>query len=121
LTTRELTCIVCPIGCPLRVTVVPGNDVRVEGALCQRGVEYARQEIVEPRRIVMTVVRVRGGDLPVVSVKTSAPIPKECIEKVMMATASLEVEAPLEVGSVVLEDICGAKLVATRSVRKIVD
>ncbi|WP_048078792.1 DUF1667 domain-containing protein [Desulfurococcus mucosus] len=118
MTVKELTCIVCPLGCRLKVALTENGEVRVEGARCQRGVEYGRQEVTQPRRIVMTVVRVRNGEFPTVSVKTDRPVPKECIERVMKATVDLEVEAPVEVGEVLLRDICGASLVATRRVRK---
>lgn len=118
MTVKELTCIVCPLGCRLKVALTENGEVRVEGARCQRGVEYGRQEVTQPRRIVMTVVRVRNGEFPTVSVKTDRPVPKECIERVMKATVDLEVEAPVEVGEVLLRDICDASLVATRRVRK---
>ena len=115
---RELTCIVCPIGCSLKVRIGKGGEVIVEGNLCPRGAGYAREEVTNPRRMVFTVVKVRGGELPTVSVKTSEPVPKSLISEVMKATAFLEVEAPVEVGQVVLKNVCGVDLVATRSVGK---
>lgn len=120
MTTRELTCIVCPIGCTLRVTILGDGNIKVEGAMCHRGVEYGKQEAIQPKRIVMTVVKVRNGEFPTVSVKTSKPVPKECIWKVMKATANIEVEAPVGIGDVIMKDICGADLVATRRVRRII-
>lgn len=113
----ELVCIICPASCTLKARLA-GGDVVVEGAGCARGVEYAKRELTNPVRHVMTVVRVRGGDLPVVSVITSKPVPKSCVEEVVKATADLELEAPVELGQVVLEDVCGASLIATRRVRR---
>ena len=37
--TRELTCIQCPLGCPLTVTV-DGDSVTVTGNTCPRGAVY---------------------------------------------------------------------------------
>jgi len=116
---RELICIICPASCTLRVTRDQSGELRVEGAGCSRGIEYAKQEVANPVRYVMTVVRVRNGDLPTVSLVTSRPVPKSCIPEVMKATAFLEVEAPIEVGQVILRDVCGADLVATRRVRRV--
>jgi len=113
----ELVCIVCPASCTLRARLVEG-ELKVEGAGCARGVEYARRELANPVRHVMTVVKVRCGDLPVVSVITSKPVPKSCIENVVKATANLEVEAPVELGQVLIEDVCGASLIATRKVKR---
>ncbi|MEM1523748.1 MAG: DUF1667 domain-containing protein [Thermofilaceae archaeon] len=114
----ELICILCPASCTLKVKRTDGG-LEVEGYGCARGVRYARQELTEPLRHVMTVVRVRNGDLPVVSVVTRKPVPKECVKEVVKATAHLEVEAPVEIGQVVLEGPCGATLVATRRVRRV--
>lgn len=116
---RELTCIVCPASCTLKVTQTDGNVV-VEGASCPRGVEFARREVLSPSRYVMSVVKVRGGDLPVVSVITSKPVPKECIWLVMSKLSSLELEAPIELGQVVLNNICGSDVKATRRVKRVV-
>jgi CxxC motif-containing protein len=91
----------------------------VEGNRCPRGVEYARQEVVKPLRRVMSVVKVRNGDLPTLAVITRDPVPKECIWLVMEKLASLEVEAPVEVGDVILRDVCGTDIVATRRVRRV--
>ena len=115
---RELTCIVCPIGCSLKVRVEADGEVVVEGNLCPRGAGYAREEVTNPKRVVFTVVKVRGGELPTVSVKTSEPVPKSLVSEVMRATAFLEVEAPVEAGQVVLKGVCGVDLVATRSVKR---
>lgn len=114
---EEIICIICPVGCLLKVYTA-SDEVRVEGALCPRGVEYAKQEYLDPRRVVMTVVKVRNGDLPVVSIKTSAPVPKKCIGDIMMLTASIEIEAPVEIGQIIARDVCGANLIATRRVEK---
>jgi CxxC motif-containing protein len=113
----ELTCIICPIGCSLKV-YRSENNIDVKGALCQRGIDYAKQEILDPRRVVMSVIRVKNGDLPVVSIKTSIPIPKKCISEIMKLTALIEVEAPIEIGEIIVRDICGADIVATRRVNK---
>uniref|UniRef100_A0A7C5TJ98 DUF1667 domain-containing protein n=1 Tax=Ignisphaera aggregans TaxID=334771 RepID=A0A7C5TJ98_9CREN len=116
----ELTCIICPIGCSLKV-YRSENSIDVKGALCQRGIDYARQEVLDPRRIVMSVIKVKNGDLPVVSIKTSIPIPKKCISEVMKLTALIEAEAPIEIGKVIVRDICGADIIATRRVNKVLD
>ena len=61
-TTRELTCIGCPMGCPLTVTMEAGEVISVTGNTCKRGDIYARKEVTNPTRIVTSTVRVTGGD-----------------------------------------------------------
>lgn len=115
--TEELVCIVCPVSCTLRI-YVEKDGLRVEGNACPRGREYAYTEATDPKRVVMSVIPVVNGDYPTVSVKTDKPVSKKCIGEVMKRLADLVVEAPVEIGQVVLRDICGANIVATRRVRK---
>ena len=55
---RRLTCIGCPMGCPLVVTMDGGEVVSVTGNTCKRGEIYGRKEVTNPTRIVTSTVRV---------------------------------------------------------------
>lgn len=116
-----LTCIICPAACELKAVSLPNNETRVEGAGCARGVEYAKQEVLNPRRVIITVVKVKGGDFPVVSVKTSQRVPKSRIAEIMRATAEVVVEAPVEIGHIVATCPGGVELIATRRVKALAD
>ena len=48
---RELTCIQCPIGCQLMVSI-DGTDVTVSGNRCPRGAAYGEKEVTHPTRTV---------------------------------------------------------------------
>ena len=75
---RELTCIGCPLGCAITVTL-EGKDVKdIVGFTCKRGKEYARKEVTNPTRIVTSTVRLVGSKAGerVVSCKTAQDIPK---------------------------------------------
>lgn len=113
----EFTCIVCPIGCRLRVTLEDGEVRSVEGNRCPRGIVYAQNEI-EPKRVLISVVKVSGGNLPVVSVKTSEPMPKEMIPEAMRTLSKVTVQAPVKIGQVIIKDFLGLKInvIATRNV-----
>lgn len=52
--TRELTCIGCPLGCALTVTMNGKEVVEVKGNTCKKGDIYARKEVTNPTRIVTT-------------------------------------------------------------------
>ena len=49
---RMLTCIGCPMGCQLTVTMEGNEILSVEGNTCPRGDIYARKEVTNPTRIV---------------------------------------------------------------------
>ncbi len=122
MTVYRFTCVICPLSCSVEVEVEDeGGRVKdVRGFSCPRGKEWAVEEALSPRRVVMTVVRVRGGEEPVVSVKTDSPIPKDRIRELMSYLATLEVKAPISVGQVLVDRPLGleTRVVATRSVRR---
>ena len=45
--TINLTCIGCPMGCPLTVTMENGEVKDVTGNTCKRGDDYARKEVTQ--------------------------------------------------------------------------
>lgn len=112
---KELICIVCPQGCHLKVD--EENGCAVTGNSCPRGAEYGKMELTHPTRVVTSTVRCQGGLYPRCPVKTDKAIPKEKIFEVMGALEDVILAAPVKVGQVVLENVCGAgaNVVATRS------
>ncbi len=114
---RQITCINCPVGCRLQVTLEDGQVTRVEGQSCKRGETYAHQECVAPARMVTAAVPVQGRPTPV-SVKTRTPIPKELIFACMKQLSQLTLTAPVQLGDVVLCDVCGTgvDVIATKTV-----
>jgi len=103
---RELTCIVCPRGCALRVELDGDNKIlKIEGHTCKRGEVYAQNECTNPVRTLTTTVALEnGGVLPV---KTDKPVPKAmlfaCMEEINRVVAKL----PISIGDVIVENILG--------------
>lgn len=116
----EVTCIVCPTGCKVRVVKEGTRVIEVSGNTCKRGEAYAAQEAVAPRRTLTTSIKVMGGDFALVSVKSAAPVPKGRLFDLMAAVQKLRTVAPIRVGDVVVHDVLGLgiDLVATRAVHK---
>ncbi len=115
---KEMTCIQCPIGCRLKVSLDDQGEVlSVEGNSCGRGVKYAKEEVKDPRRVVCSTVVVEGGkdEETMLSVKTQETVPKDMIFQVMEDIKTLKVQAPVEIGQVIKENIggTGINLVAT--------
>lgn len=104
---RELTCIGCPLGCSITVTMNDTDVVSVTGNTCPRGDAYARKEVTNPTRIVTSTVRVQGGVSPMVNVKTASDIPKSKIFDCTNALRDIVITAPVKIGDVVLSDVAG--------------
>ncbi|MGN0167530.1 MAG: DUF1667 domain-containing protein [Acetatifactor sp.] len=115
---REFVCIRCPLGCNITVETEKNEIRSITGNTCPRGADYVTKELTDPRRIVTSLVRVTGGELPVVSVKTASDIPKGKIQECIRVLKEIDLQAPVHMGDVVVENICGCgvNVVATRSV-----
>ena len=98
---RELTCIGCPLGCAITVTL--------EG-----------KEVTNPTRIVTSTVRLVGSKAGerVVSCKTAQDIPKGKIFAVVAALKTVTAAAPVRIGDVLLHDVAGTgvDIVATKTI-----
>lgn len=116
---KNLICINCPLGCSLEI-VKEGEEYKVTGNSCKRGVDYAIAEVTNPVRVLTTSVFVNNGTYPLVSVKTSSGIPKGMMFELMKELSSLRVDAPVRIGDVLVKNIMntGADIVATRNVDK---
>lgn len=113
---RELICIGCPMGCPMTVELDGAEIVNVSGYTCKRGEIYARKEVMSPTRIVTSTVRVEGGTMDMVSVKTRDDIPKGKIFECVSALKDLTVKSPVHIGDVILPDVAGTgvDIIATK-------
>ena len=108
--TENVICTTCPMGCTLQVTHDGETVVDIEGNACKRGTAYVQQELTDPRRMVATTVRVRGGVHPLVPVYTDAPFPKPCIFDLLAELRRVELGAPVRGGQVVLENALGTEV-----------
>lgn len=108
MTKREMVCVSCPMGCAITVELDDNNEViSVTGNTCPRGDKYARQECTYPERMLTSTVKVEGGRLPVVPVKSASPIPKEMLFDAMKEVNKVTLKAPVTFGDVAVKDILG--------------
>ena len=130
---RELTCIVCPIGCSLSVeessTAGDAEPVlTVTGNRCPRGAAYAQEEVRAPKRVVTATCGIvfsqdeTGSHRSLTAprrlpVKTSLPCPKEKINELLGDIYRLRVSLPVKAGERLIADwkSSGIDVVAVRS------
>ena len=101
---KNLTCIECPIGCEIEVTLENGKVVSVLGNSCPRGKIYAEAEVVCPKRVVTSTVRAENGEM--IPVKTDKPVRKDAIFDVMKKINEVTCKMPVCLGDVLVENIC---------------
>ncbi|HOW84680.1 MAG TPA: DUF1667 domain-containing protein [Candidatus Aminicenantes bacterium] len=115
----RLTCVLCPVGCELEVARTAAGGVAVAGNRCDKGVSFAEEEVLRPKRNLATSVPAKGTAARMVSVRLSAPVPREMIFPVLAEIGKLRPEAPVRRGQVLIADVLGtgADVLATRTVR----
>ena len=107
---RNFTCIMCPLGCQLTVTI-DGDNITVTGNNCKRGEVFGKEEVTCPMRIVTSSVKTEKG---VRACKTSKPVPKSMIFEVMKEIEKLRLKS-VKFGEVVIKNVLntGADIVIT--------
>ena len=114
----RLTCILCPVGCELEVRRTErGLDVR--GNQCDKGIEFATEEVLFPKRNLATSVPVKGSATLMVSVRLSDRVPRGIIFPILAEISRLRPERPIRRGQVLIENILGTgvDVIATRTVK----
>ena len=113
--TEKVICTTCPKGCTLEVTRDGETVISIING-CKRGYEYAKQELTDPRRMVASTMRIRGGIHPLMPVYTSAPFPKPRIPDLLKLLRAVELAAPVTMGQTVLENVfdTGINVLASR-------
>ena len=116
---QNLTCIGCPLGCSISVSLSDNGEVsEITGNTCKKGEEYARKEVTNPSRVVTSIVKINNGDVNMVSVKTAEDIPKGKIWECLVALKRVALTAPVQIGEVIVENVAdtGVDVVATKSI-----
>ena len=104
---HAVQCIGCPIGCGGEVIVENGTVSEMTGFTCNKGLAYAAEEVVAPKRMVTTTVRVSGGGLTLLPVVSGTPVPKERIFDCLRLLRGVSVAAPIAEGTIIVSDALG--------------
>lgn len=112
---REMTCIVCPMGCCLEAQIENGVVTSVKGNTCKRGEEYAKTECTNPQRTVTTTILCDNGEL--LPVKTDRPVRKDDVFLVMEAVNNTIAHLPVRIKDVIIENVCGSNIIAAKNMK----
>jgi len=113
---KELYCITCPAGCLLKVVKFDTHhSLSIEGNKCEKGLDFAKTELINPMRTLTTTVRTTFPGMPVLPVRTDGEIPKELIADAMKELKSIVISEKLGCGDTVLENLAGSgiRVIAT--------
>lgn len=114
---KEVICVHCPIGCKINIEIISGR-LAVKGYRCRVGLEYAREEFLNPKRMLTTTIVVKGGKIPLLPVRSKERLPKGILKEAINLLSKLTVNAPVKKGDIIYKNICntGVDIIASRSV-----
>lgn len=118
---NEMTCIVCPVGCTITVEVDENNQVKtITGNTCNRGENYARNEVTHPLRQLTSTVKIDGALHKRLPVILSDNIPKEKVFDVMKEINRITIKAPVKYKDIIIENVCNlnVNVIASRTMQK---
>lgn len=113
--TSKIICTVCPNGCEINVAELSTENCNIEGYKCEKGREYAEQEIANPARILTTTIKIKNGLIKRLPVRSENPVPKDKILQIIGKVRGIEIEAPVEEGDIIIENILGMGINITAS------
>jgi len=116
---EKIICIRCPEGCEITVNLDEKKNItEITGNSCKLGLIFAENEIKNPTRMLTTTVKVKNGLLPLVPVYTEKPVPKEKIFEIINELKKIEIEAPIKLNQIIVENIfnLGINILASRDI-----
>ena len=102
---KELTCIVCPVGCNLKIYSIDGGSYIIKGYKCKKGKIFAEEEGIDPRRIVTTTIKIDSENLNRLPVKTNKPVPRDKIINFVKEIKKIKAKPVIKVGDILSRNI----------------
>lgn len=114
---KEMTCIVCPMGCCLEIET-DGSHYKITGNRCKRGEEYAVRELISPMRVLTSTVRLKNSYIRKLPVRTNGAIPKSLMFDCIDVLKTIELDPPVKIGDVIVKNILntGVNVISSRSI-----
>jgi CxxC motif-containing protein len=116
--TKNIICIMCPLGCTMEV-VIEGSEVKqVTGQRCKKGIKHARQEVLFPGRVLTTTIRTHLLEDCLLPVRSNKEVPKERLRDCIKDISTRTVSGPVATGEVVVRNILnlGIDIIACRGI-----
>ncbi len=119
--TKKYTCINCPMSCEVTLEEFDDGTIKVTGNTCPRGEEFAKNEYTNPMRMLTTTVKIDNGNVRRLPVISDGELPKSKMKDCLAYLYGLDVKAPVSIGTVIAENICGTgvNMIASRAVPKV--
>ena len=116
--TREIICIVCPLGCRMDVELEGTEVTSLQGNQCKKGPKYAQKEVTFPGRVLTTTINTDFPEIPLLPVRSNREVPKDQLMACMGEISRHRVKGKVGIGESIIKDILGlgVDIVACRTI-----
>ena len=103
---KNVTCVICPVGCSITVNYEGDQVIEVVGNKCKRGLAYASAEVINPQRVLTSTVYSadRSHKIPV---KSATPVPKSKLFEIMEEIKKTQAPESVTMGDVIISNVAG--------------
>ena len=98
----RIICIECPMGCEVCVKDNNGELI-TSGNNCPRGEAYAKAEVITPRRVLTSTIKLSNGKM--LAVKTDKAIKKVNMFDIMQKINACRLDDEFSQGDIVIKNI----------------
>jgi CxxC motif-containing protein len=115
---REVVCLLCPMGCVINVYLKDDNIIKVTGNKCKRGIDFAKEEVINPKRILTTTLMINSSIFRRVPVRSSSPVPKDMVLNFVREIKKIKVKPPIKMGDIIVKNFMntGADIIASMDI-----
>ena len=106
---KEKICIICPRGCMLKYEY-KDEEIQITENQCGRGPIYLKQELIQPKRMLTTTIKIKNGNLNVLPVHAQEYVNKEDVQNIITKLKKIELVAPIKCNDIIVEQVDGIKV-----------
>jgi len=117
---KKLTCIECPVGCILDIEYNKSRVLSVKGNECSKGEKFARDEIIDPRRVLTTTIDIESALFNRLPVRSRTAVPRDRVMDMIKQVKKIKVRAPVRAGDIIIKDFLesGIDIISSFTVEK---
>ena len=117
---KEVICVVCPRGCIVNVEYKGNDVVQITGNKCKKGIDFAKEEAIDPKRILTTTLGIDSSSFRRIPVRSSEPVSRDKILNIVREIKRIKVKPAIKMGDVIAKNFMdtGIDIIASMDINE---
>ena len=117
---KEVVCVVCPSGCIVNIEYKGNEVVQIIGNKCKKGVEFAKEEAIDPKRILTTTLGIDSINFRRIPVRSNKPVSRDKILNITREIKRIKVKPAIKMGDVIAKNFMdtGIDIIASMDINE---